>query len=262
MELAPNQCDPAQAVWLPAPADWGSTLRVERQRSHQLLALSQALEEAVASEWRSTRESEWQQQGTILRLMLTTRFRDVETGSHICRVGRYSAVLGRRLNRTREEAGVIAAAALMHDVGKIGLPPGLLEKPEPLTAQERVQMETHTTLGAELLGGSRSTLVRTACTIAMTHHERWDGTGYPLRLRREEIPLAGRIVMLADQYDALRSARCYKPAYSHARTSEIILKGDNRTRPEHFDPQLLDAYVSLESEFDSIYEYSQVAPVI
>jgi putative two-component system response regulator len=262
MQLVRNEYDSTLAEWGLGEPDWRATLREEREKSLQLLALSRALEAALESERKTPQESEWERHETILRLMLTRRFLDVETGSHICRVGRYSAAVGRHLNLSSEQASEIAAAALMHDVGKVGLPPAILQKPGGLTDQERRRMETHTTIGAELLGESSSPLVRTACAIAMTHHERWDGTGYPLRLKREEIPLAGRIVMLADQYDALRSARCYKPAFSHGRTAETILRGDGRTRPEHFDPQLLDAFRALEKEFDAVYESSRLVAAV
>jgi len=141
----------------------------------------------------------------------------------------------------------------MHDIGKLGVPDAVLHKEGALDGREWEMMKRHCAFGASLLKGSASPLLETAREIALTHHERWDGTGYPQGLRGEEIPISGRIVMLVDQYDALRSQRCYKPPFDHETTRRILLEGDNRTRPEHFDPRLLDAFSALHRELKAIY---------
>jgi putative two-component system response regulator len=114
-------------------------------------------------------------------------------------------------------------------------------------------MKRHSGFGASLLQGSASPLLEIARQIALTHHERCDGTGYPQGLKGEEIPLCGRIVMLIDQYDALRSMRCYKPPFDHERTRRILLEGDGRTMPSHFDPTLLDAFCAVHKELEAVY---------
>ncbi len=113
--------------------------------------------------------------------------------------------------------------------------------------------ETHAAVGAEILSGSESPYLQMAVDIARCHHERWDGSGYPSGLKGEEIPLTGRIMGLCDQYDALRSVRPYKPEFDEATTAQILLKGDDRTRPEHFDPEVLSAFRKSREQFADIY---------
>lgn len=141
----------------------------------------------------------------------------------------------------------------MHDVGKIGVPDTIIHKPGPLTAEEWTLLKRHTEIGAEVLSGSRSPLIEMARQIALTHHERWDGSGYPHGLTGLQIPPAGRVVMLVDQYDALRAHRPYKPAFSHAEACHVMLEGDGRTLPQHFDPVLLSAFREIHSDFDDIH---------
>jgi putative two-component system response regulator len=244
--------------------DLQRAVALERQRSADLeralakmTEMQAQLERALALERERARQVELAHQDAMGRLLQASVFRDHETGAHLLRVSEYSLLLARTAGLSEECAGLIAAAAPMHDVGKVGVPDSILLKPGRLTADERSEMENHTLIGADLLEGSRSSLLQIAARVALTHHERWDGSGYPNRLKGEEIPLEGRIVILADQYDALRTARTYKPAFSHERTCSIILEGDGRTRPDHFDPMLLEMFAGLTNDFERIHNQLQ-----
>ncbi|MGE0827519.1 MAG: HD-GYP domain-containing protein [Candidatus Binatia bacterium] len=219
----------------------------------QLEAFAKDLKIAYEAEKRKSRELEHAHYESLLRLTRAMRYKDDESAAHIERISHYSQLIALHLGLSEQEAYLISAAAPMHDVGKIGVPDEILLKKGPLTPDEWEVMKKHAGLGASLLKGTPSPLLEMAGQIALTHHERWDGSGYPQGIQREDIPLVGRIVMLADQYDALRSARPYKAAFSHEQTCEIILNGDGRTLPHHFDPQLLDAFRDLREELRMIY---------
>lgn len=197
---------------------------------------------------------------TVRRLVEASQARDSETGAHLERMQRYVAALGKRLGWSDLRTHQTSLAASLHDIGKIAIPDEVLRKRGALDDAEWALMKRHTEIGARLLTGSPSPILQIAESIARTHHERWDGTGYPLGLAAEAIPIEGRIVMLADQYDALRSPRSYKEPLGHVETIEILTRGDERTRPEHFDPEILVLFLALEGEFEAIYDSSTDLP--
>ncbi|MBI5055222.1 MAG: response regulator [Nitrospirae bacterium] len=190
----------------------------------------------------------------IKRLTTVAEFRDTGTGAHVSRIGLYANKIAESLNMPLEFIDAITYASSLHDLGKIGIPDNILLKPGPFTPEEFEIMKAHTTMGHNILNGSSHPAIQMGASIALNHHERWDGTGYPRKLKGETIPLEGRIVMICDQYDALMSKRPYKPPFLHEETMEIIISGDGRTRPEHFDPDVLNAFKELSPTFKEIFE--------
>jgi response regulator RpfG family c-di-GMP phosphodiesterase len=189
----------------------------------------------------------------LRRLARTARFRDDETAAHMQRVSGSCAAIARGLGFSAGDCERLRAASLLHDVGKVGIPDAVLRKPGKLTETERRLMERHTQYGHEILSGSGNDLVELAATIALSHHERFDGAGYPRRLRGEEIPLPGRIAALADVFDALTNDRVYRRAFSVSEATSMMAAG----RGTHFDPTVFDAFLAAQPE---IVEIGRASP--
>jgi len=187
---------------------------------------------------------------TIHRLALAAEYKDEDTGDHIIRMSRYSALLSEKLGLSSNEVRNIIYAAPMHDIGKIGIADSILLKPGKLTEEEFSIMKTHFIIGANLLAYSKSEILQVAEQIAISHHEKWNGKGYPQGLAGEKIPLVGRIVGLADVFDALISKRPYKDPFPADKAIDII----KNERGEHFDPQVVDVFLENINEFLKIKE--------
>jgi putative two-component system response regulator len=194
---------------------------------------------------------------TLFAMTRAAEHKDEDTGAHVKRISYYCRDLTKLLGMNDAFVDNIFFSSPMHDVGKIGIPDHILLKPGGFTPDEWEIMKGHAAMGSEILGNSKSPYLRMGAEIALNHHERWDGGGYPNGKRGEDIPIAARIMNICDIYDALRSKRPYKPAFDHQKAVDIISKGDGRTMPEHFDPDIFAAFKQNQAMFNEIYmEYA------
>lgn len=216
------------------------------RRSHLALTDRAAwLAEEVANATAEIRERERE---AVFRLARAAEFRDPETGAHIQRMAHYSRLIAAGIGLGAAQQELILEAAPMHDVGKLGTPDAILLKPGKLSPEEFAVMKQHATIGWEILRDSSAPTLRTAAEIAYTHHEKFDGSGYPRGLKGEDIPLFGRIVAVADVFDALTSARPYKPAWEFDRAWEFIRANSGL----HFDPRCAEAFLARREEVVAI----------
>jgi HD-GYP domain-containing protein (c-di-GMP phosphodiesterase class II) len=194
---------------------------------------------------------------TMDALARASEANDEDTGDHIARINEYAKVLAVEMGCDAEFVETIHRSAQMHDVGKIHISAAILKKPGKLSEDEFKKMKTHPYHGAKILGDSP--YLAMAAEIALNHHEKYNGKGYPRGLQGTDIPLSARIVALSDVYDALRQARVYKPAFSHEKSVQVITEGDGRTVPDEFDPAVLNAFVKTADQFDEIFERFQTS---
>jgi putative two-component system response regulator len=202
-----------------------------------------------------TRELECTRIEIIERLALAAEYRDDDTSQHNQRVGTMAARLAEAIGWTREDAGLLRRAAALHDIGKIGIPDALLRKPSGLTDGELRVMHTHAAIGARILGGSQIPLLQLAETVAISHHERWDGTGYPKGLKGDAIPVAGRIVAVVDAFDAMTNARPYRAARPTAVALQVLREESDR----QVEGRLVAAFEQIVAADPRFYEASNAA---
>ncbi len=216
------------------------------QREH-----AENLEQKIAEKMAQLNDSYHE---TIYLLTSAAEFRDEDTGAHIRRVSHFTAEIARSMGLAPDYIDCIFYASPMHDIGKIAVSDLILYKPTALDEQEWVTMKSHTIFGKRILENGKAAYIRMGAEIAESHHERWDGSGYPYRLAGDAIPLTGSIMSICDSYDALRSRRPYKQPIGHEETVRIITEGDGRTDPKHFRPEVLSAFSKYEARFREIYE--------
>jgi len=214
-----------------------SNLLTQRRQQRIIHERALRLEQRVSE---ATAEIRQREHETLLRLAKAGEYRDEDTGNHVIRMARYARLIAEQVGLSEQECEAIELAAPMHDIGKIGIPDEILRKPGRLTHCEFEIMKKHTQMGYEILKDSPSEFLQMGAVIALSHHERFNGTGYPHRLGGQDIPLPARIVSVADAYDALTSARPYKPKWSLEKAIEFL----NSQRGRIFDPVCLDAFLS------------------
>ena len=186
----------------------------------------------------------------LFRLSLAADLKDDDTGVHIIRIGFLAEALALLLGQSRQSAGMLRKAAPMHDIGKIGIPDNVLKKPGSFQPAERATMNQHASMGADILGRSRIPLFQLAAELALSHHEKWDGTGYPHGLAGENIPISGRIVAVVDFFDALTMDRVYRKAFPYEKA--LAMLQDQRGRA--FDPRIVDVFMAHSEALISLRE--------
>jgi len=205
----------------------------------QLLIYADDLKKTILDLKVAHKETQEAYLDTIFRLVLVAEYKDEDTGDHIKRMSLYSVLIAKKLGLSDKEVQNILYTAPMHDVGKVGIPDSILMKKGKLTKEEFDIIKTHSAIGAKILSNSKSDIIKTAEQIALTHHEKWNGKGYPQGLSGKKIPLVGRIVCLADAFDALTAKRPYKDSYPIEVACEIIKK----ERGKQFDPDVVDVFL-------------------
>lgn len=193
----------------------------------------------------------------LMRLAMAAEFRDEDTGVHIIRIGYMAEKLSLLLGQSEEFGFMIRLAAPMHDVGKIGIPDSILKKPGKLDPDERVIMDTHSEIGYKILANSTVPLFQLAATVALTHHEKFDGTGYPNKSVGKNIAVAGRIVALIDFFDALTMDRCYRKSFSDDVAIDMVLE----QKGKHFDPEIVDVFLANIDDFIALRQRINLNPI-
>lgn len=227
-----------------APATAGAGLRFDAAAGAQMETMLRDLGRMYRERNQALQEVARAHHDALFRLALAAEYRDDDTGEHIVRMGFGAEALARAAGEDAAWAATLRKAAPMHDVGKIGIPDAVLKKPGALTDAERAVMRRHPEIGAGILGQSRIPLFRLAAEVSLTHHERWDGAGYPHGLSGREIPLSGRVVAIVDFFDALTMDRCYRPAFSDERALAMLAAESGAA----FDPELVAAFVAHADE--------------
>jgi len=231
-------------------------LKVKKYETY-LIEHGKAIEGEIRSKTQALKEAYEQIKNgyldTVTRLTLAAEYRDKETGGHISRISLYSRLLAEKAGLSEKEVSALCKASPMHDVGKIGIPDNILLKQGSFTEDEYFVMQTHCEIGANILHNPGSEILKTAMDIALNHHERWDGSGYPGRRQKTGIPISGRIVHIVDMYDALRSRRPYKAAFDHKKSIDIM----DAQESHGFDPKLYRIFRNAEREFEDIFEANQ-----
>lgn len=238
-----------RSTWLLKMKETTDALKLHRAELEEMVAertaaLRRALEETATAH----RDTKAAHLDTIRRLVLAAEYKNSNTATHIERIGLYCECLGRKLLLSPGDVEVLRHASPMHDVGKLGIPDAILVKPGKLTLEEWEVMKEHTIIGAHILHGSPSDLLRAGAVIALCHHERWDGTGYPRGLAGEEIPLFARICAVADYFDAVTTNRAYRKAFPNHTAYEMMAAA----RGTHFDPNLLDVFMNHRAEIETV----------
>jgi two-component system response regulator RpfG len=216
----------------------------------EVLRRSEELEKAVSEATRRILERE---QETLFHLAKAGEYRDSDTGNHVLRMARFSRLIAEGLGLDENRCSLIEMAAPMHDIGKIGIPDNILLKPGKLNHEEFSIMKTHTSIGYHILKNSHSKYISLGAEIALSHHERYDGSGYPNGLKEKSIPLDARIVAVADVYDALTSERPYKKAWSNQEALEYI----SANKGSHFDPECVQAFMLQFSKISLVQQQLQ-----